>query len=241
MGKISLYFLLILVFLGISQSSNYSDSDSLYIKNKMMMGAQIEGAPICLVLIDYFKRGLFIKTYYHRYKLIHGFKLPKYITVRTSKDFYQQNLDNIGLSIFRRNDHNNIESTVPMPPGTLFIGNLAYGNWLEPNEISHHHQELSSNQLSPYQITNNKKKIWVFHRAYKNFTQILGMNHYRVTEDFYELFQNYLKQEKSFRGPRNEFGTNGIITRMNYPEFYKKSIRKKFNFKSYFKELFLNE
>lgn len=216
MNKISLYILLVLVFLGLSQSFSMTEKGTVYIKNKEMMGHYFEGSPVCLLLIDSFETGFLIKTYYHKYKIIYGFKQPRIFTVRTSFEFYRENTPNIGMSIFRRGERVNSENTVPMPPGTLFVGNPAYGSWT---------------------IIDSGQKVWIFHRAYRHFAHLLGLGDFRPSYQFFKNSRIHLVQERPFYGLSNEFGTNGSVTRANFPEYFHKSQKETISIRTFLKKL----
>jgi len=192
MNKISLYVLLILVYLGISKSFSPSEKKTPYLVNEKVFTNYFKGDPLSVILVDSFSTGLMIKTYHHKYKLVYAFTLPEEIIIRTSREFWQANLNNHGNSLFRRNERANINSTIPMPPGSLYIGNPAYGTW-EPTDYG--------------------SKVWTFHRAYQNFPKIFGWDEFRPNLDFYQRMKIYQSNEKPYYGPNNEFGTHGLIRR----------------------------
>ncbi len=191
MNKISLYVLLILIYLGISKSFSPSEKKTLYLANEKYYASLFRGAPISVVLKEYFSAGFLIKTYYHRYIIIHAFKSPEEIVIRTSKEFWEQNLRNKGMSLFRRGEREFKTSSIPMPPGSLFIGDPAYGTW---------------------DITKYGAKVWKFHRTYKNFPTLFGWGEFRPTLDFYQRMKIFQSDSKPYYGPESEFGTDGSIT-----------------------------
>lgn len=192
MNKISLYVLLILVYLGISKSFSPSEKKTPFLVNEKVFTNYFKGDPLSIILLDSFSTGLMIKTYHHRYKLVYAFAQPEEIIVRTSRQFWQKNLGNHGNSLFRRNERAGVVSTIPMPPGALYIGDPSYGTWVP---------------------TDYGSKIWKFHRAYKNFPQIFGWDEFRPDLDFFQRMKIYQNNEKPYYGPNNEFGTNGLIRR----------------------------
>lgn len=192
MNKISLYILLILIFLGLSKSFSPMERDSLYIENERVFPSFFPGAPITLILIDSFEKGLAIKTYYQRYSLVHAFRPPEEITARVSKEFWNKNLSNLGMSLFRRRERDMIESTTAEPPGALFLGDPSYGSW---------------------EYDNSGEKFWVFHRPYRHFPKILGWGKFRPSYTFYKQLMTNSAQGVIFYGPHNEFGTKGEVTR----------------------------
>lgn len=191
MNKISLYTLLILIFLGLSKSLSPSAQKAIYIQNEKVYSGLFQGAPLSLILVDMFQAGFLIKTYYMKFKIVHGFKQSETIITRTSKKYWTANKDKIGMSLFRRYERDNRESVVPMPPGTLYIGDPAFGGW---------------------KFRNSGKREWYFHRAYRHFPFQFFWDDFRPTYEFYEKLQIYLKNEKPFFGLNQEFGTKGSIT-----------------------------
>jgi len=191
MNKISIYTLLILIYLGLSKSFSLSEKGTTYIKNQQMLASLFLGAPTTVILVDYFDAGLLIKTYFHRYKVIHGFKKTEFITSRVSGQFFQDNLANLGMSIFSRSDRDGKESSVPMPPGSLFVADHAYGSW----------------------VIQEQEKVWQFHRAYKTFPQKFGWGDFVPSMEFYKRLNAYEVENRPYYGLNNEFGTEGSVTK----------------------------
>lgn len=191
MNKISIYILLILIYLGLSKSFSPSEKKAPYIPNQRVFSSFFYGAPLSVLLLESFQTGFLIKTYFQKYKVVHGFKHPETIIVRTSYDFWEKNLPNLGMSIFRRGERENTESTIPMPPGILYIGDPAYGHW---------------------EIQNSGDKLWFFHRAYRHFPNYFGWNEFRPSERFFETALTFLGHEKPYYGENSEFGSNGYLT-----------------------------
>jgi len=198
MNKFSIYILLVLVFLGLSKSFSPSEQRILYVENEHVYSTFFKGAPIEVILTDYFKAGFLIKTYFHRYKIVHGFKNPDFVTVRVSKKFWNKNKHHIGMSLFRRREIDNAESTIPLPPGSLFVGDPSFGYWEENGKSSKH--------------------FWIFHRAYKHFPEYFSWDDFVPDHEFYKLLVNSIGQEKVFFGSNNEFGTNSDLTKKMYPK-----------------------
>ena len=186
MNKISLYILLILVFLGLSKSFSPNHKNIKFLKNKNSFSTLEDEAPISLILIESFTRGTFIKSYLQKYKLIHGFKPKetKIITFRTTKDFWLKSKKLLGMSLFRRENKLTPGNNLPMPPGTLFIGDLAYGNW---------------------QKSQKGEKVWVFRRSYSHFPDLLGWGNFKPSKKFYLKTLENKQKMKIFYGENNEF------------------------------------
>jgi|GEM_PF-649327 hypothetical protein len=195
MNKISLYFLLILIYLGLSKSFAPSEQATSYIANEHTLQHSFPNSPVSVILTDAFKTGFIIHTYFQRYKVIHVFKPPEDIYFRTSETFWTKHLEHMGMSILRRDEKLEEATTTPLPPGFLFIGDPAYGSW---------------------EYKSSGEKAWQFHNAYKKFPKLLGWNDFLATEDFYKSGLLYLKNDRAYFGLDQEFGSEGTITQEVY-------------------------
>jgi len=194
MNKFSLYLILILIYLGLSKSFSPSENKITYIKNEKVFSNFFPTPPVSIILIDHFQTGFLIKTYFQKYRIIHGFKEPYEMVVRTSRQFWKKNYDNLGMSIFRKSEDDGRIQYSPMPPGSLFIGNPAYGTWEYKEGI----------------------KTWAFHKTYRGFIKLFGWNGFTPNYDFYETIKIHESHQNSFYGHNNEFGSNGSITKSNF-------------------------
>lgn len=191
MNKISLYTLLILLFLGVSKSFSPSVQKTSFIQNEQVLSSISPGAPLSILLIDAFEAGFLIKTYYLRFKIVHGFKTPEFLVVRTNKKYYQANKKNIGMSLFRRYERKKKESTIPLPPGSIYVGDPAFGGW---------------------RYVNSGERQWHFHKVYRHFSHQFFWGEYRPSFEFYQRIKTHMKSETAFYGLHDEFGTDGKIT-----------------------------
>lgn len=215
MNKLSLYTLLILLFLGLSKSFSPSEKKTLLIPNKDSIGHYFPGAPISVVLAETFQIGFLINTYFMRLNIIHGFKSPEEIIIRTSQEFWKENQKNIGMSLFRRDENLGKESTLPLPPGSLYIGNLSYGRW---------------------RYKNSGDKVWSFHKPYRQYKDFFKWKDFIPNYKFYELIKIHIKNDQTFYGQKNEFGTNGSITVQSFKETIGPRELEKLNFSSFLKK-----
>lgn len=217
MNKISLYILLILVYLGVSKSFSHSERGIHYIIDERVYANYFQGSPLSLILVDSFKMGFLIKTYFQRYKVVHGFKHPEEIIIRTSRSFWEKNLSNEGMSLFRRSDRNNVESTIPLPPGSLYVGDASYGQW---------------------RYENSGTKVWRFHRAYRHFPQIFGWGEWRPTQIFHDKVKIHMAHDRPYYGDENEFGKNGEITKQAFKTEDENVEKNASPYKNHLKKLF---
>ncbi|MGB0454098.1 MAG: hypothetical protein ACPGJV_10330 [Bacteriovoracaceae bacterium] len=216
MKTFSLYILLVLMFLGLTKSLSRSSKGTPYIVSEVTYSNFFRGGDLSVILIDSFKTGFLIKTYYHKYLVIRGFRSPKTVIVRTSRRHWERNQPNIGLSLFRRAERSNLESSIPLPPGSLYLGSPAYGTW----------ERQPSGQ-----------RVWEFHRVYKQFPKFFGWGEFRPSKDFYIKLEQYKKDNRAFYGLNREFGTEGIITKEAF-QYQRENRERKIDFKALFIKLF---
>lgn len=188
MNRISLYIFLILIYLGISKSFSPDSDAGLYIFNQNGLPVIFNEEPVSLILIESLEKGLFIKSYFHRYLKVNPYLGADEITAKVGEDFYENNSKNIGLSIFRREERKHHVSFTPTPPGVLFVGDPSFGIW-KKNESG--------------------EKFWFFHRAYKDIPEILNWGKFRPSFDFYTKSTKAIEENTIYLGDNNEFGING--------------------------------
>ena len=190
MNKISFYILIIFVFLGLSENLSPSKNKIPSLISIGNFNYNFKGAPLSLILLDSFESGVLIKTYYHKYKVVYAFKDFEIIVVRVSQKFWKKNLKNHKMSLFRRKEEGEALETVPLPPGSLYIGDLRYGKW---------------------NVTNSGTKKWSFYNIYKHLPNVLLWQNFVPSFEFYEKMVIYKRNKKKFYGLNNEFGTNGSL------------------------------
>ncbi len=223
MNKFSLYILLILIFLGLSKGFSPSEQKTDYIINDRVLSHLFQEAPLSLMLLDTFQAGLLIKTYYLKLKIIKPFQVPHTIIVRTSKKFWKKIKAYKGMSIFRRKDQQLqkkpiLESTTPLPPGSLYIGDPGYGTWV---------------------YADSGKKIWRFHKAYRNFSEVFHWGDFRPNFEFYKTMRIHQENNRPFFGFQNEFGEKGIVTLKQIQPMVDQTKVEKIQFKKHINKLIL--
>lgn len=217
MRNLSLYIVLILIFLGLSKSFSLSSKGTDYIFGKQAYPFFFNKSPVSVILADQFETGFIIKTYYHKYLYIEGVATPKFKTFRTSLKHYSENAEKVGLSIFRRTERGQYEyDFTPLPPGALYVGNPTYGSWERKKD---------------------GKKVWEFHRAYKNFPQYFAWGDFRPNYKFYEKMQEHIKFKKPFTGLNEEFGSKGTISLKYFNQAHGKSRQDNDDLKTLFQRL----
>lgn len=191
MNRLSLFILLVLVYLGLSKSFAPSERSTPYLVNEQVFSSFFQGAPLSVILTDRLQTGFLIKTYFLQLRLVQGFKLPETLLIRTSYSFWEKNKENLGMSLFRRDEKNGASSVIVQPPGAIFLGDPSYGYW----------------ELAP-----SGDREWHFYNAYKYFPDYLGWGDYRPTEAFTKELRLHLANSESYYGNPKQFGTNGLVT-----------------------------
>lgn len=224
MNKIALYILLVISYLGLAKSFSPTELGVSYIANKEDLSLLANDAPVSVILTDMHSTGFIIKTYYHKYRIVYGFKTLDEIVVRASKKITQESKDFIGMSVFRRNGRDLVDNFTPLPPGSIFVGDPAFGRW---------------------KMTNSGKKRWYFYRAYRSLPKLLRWGKFKPNVDFYNKVKAFIGQNKPFFGLNNEFGTMGSITKKEFPDYFNKKRIKNISFKKlmldYIKENFYHK
>lgn len=219
MYKFFLYFILTICYLGLAKALSPSELGVQYLQNERAFAKVIKTTPATAILIDTHTTGFLIKTYYQKYRVVSGYDEVEDLIVRTSKEFARKNLKHIGLSIYRITDEK--EEFLPVPPGSLHLGNREYGDW----------RKLKSGRM-----------VWRFNKAYKNYAKYFGWGNFRPDMDFQKDLRSRMALNQPYFGPNNEFGPEGKVTRENFPNFFKEERKKKVDMKTllieYFKENF---
>lgn len=219
MYKFFLYTMLIILYLGLAKTLSPSELGVHYLQNEKGFSKLVKAPQATLILVDTHATGFLIKTYYQKYRVITSYDTVEELIVRTSKEFAKKNLDNIGMSLYRKTDDK--EEFLPLPPGSLYIGNREFGEW---------------------KLNKKGEMKWRFNKSFKNFPKYLGWGNFRPTEEFYQQMRSSIALNQPFYGLKNEFGPKGRITQENFPHFFKDERMKKVEMKTllieYFKENF---
>lgn len=219
MYKFFLYFILVISYLGLAKALSPSEIGVQYLQNERGFKKLVSQNETTMILVDTHATGFLIKTYYQKYRLISGYDTVEELIVRTNKEFAKKNLKNIGLALYRK--HKDKEEFLPLPPGSMYLGNNEYGYW---------------------HTKKNGKTTWRFNKAFKNFPKYLGWGKFRPDQEFYDSLRSHVSMNSPFYGMDGEFGINGKITKENFPQFFRNERMKKIEMKTllieYFKENF---
>lgn len=216
MDKLIAYSFLLLLYLGLSKSLSPNEFGISYINKSKDLSEIVTGKPISVVLTDIHTTGFIIKTFYHKYKIIYGYQSYEELIVRTSRQYSDKQKKFLGMSIFRRYT-NDEESLIPLPPGSIFVGNKNYGNWITNKDGS---------------------KTWRFFRVYRQIPIYLGWKDFKPDFDFHNKARLLEAQGMPFYGLNNEFGYDGTITRKSFPHYFTRQSSMNNDLKSYIKTYF---
>ena len=116
-----------MIYLGLSKSFSPNQLGIIFVPDEKVFGNYFKEAPVSLVLLDQTSTGFLIKSYYQKYQAIYLFKPSEIVFAKVSEEFYLKNKVNIGMSLFRRFERNNAAEALPLPPGSLYVGDKSYG------------------------------------------------------------------------------------------------------------------
>lgn len=174
-----------------------------YINNLDELSKLIVKRPSSTFLIDYHSTGTVIKTYYQKYRIVYGDLNREDIIVRVSSNFAKKYNRYLGMSLINKLEENDNPIYTPIPPGSIFIGNKKFGFWVRNRKA--------------------KTKDWKFFTQYKSLPNMLGWGKFSPDFFYYENLHKHIEDNRSYWGLNNEFGPNGEITTLNFPNKYKRS------------------
>jgi len=211
--------MLIVLYFGLAKTLSPSELGVQYLQNEKSFHKIIKSNQATVILIDAHQTGFLMKTHYLKFRVISGYDNVDELIVRTNREFFRKNQAFIGLSIYRR--HDDSEEFTPIPPGSLHIGNPEFGEW---------------------KVAKNGRLVWKFNKPLKNLPRYLGWGDFMPDMDFFQQLKVKQSLGEAYYGPNNQFGTNGFITKNEFPQFFKEERLKKVEMKTllmeYFKENF---
>jgi len=197
MNKIALYISLLASYFFVNKIVAPENVGIKAIKTTKDLKDVIKSSPASAILIKTMVKGYLIKTYYQKYRVVYGFYEPEDIIVKTKKFLAEESKKYIGMSLFRIQGEE--ISTLPLPPGSLFINNSQFGRWQFQDKIFY----------------------WKFYANYSSFPSILGWGNFVPTKEFSEKVNLHITQNKPFTGENKEFGEKGFITEKFIPVIYR--------------------
>jgi hypothetical protein len=164
--------------------------------------AALKGVPTYSVILDDMKKeGNFSKSYYHKYRIITDDKTTETGWLEVPEDCYRRNEPFLGMTIWVKKDGK--ESEAIGPPGYEYVGNPRYGRW---NTDSSGHS------------------FWAFYGQYMFISALLGPG--PIYRNHYTTYNTSRSQGRPYYGSKNEYGTNGSLTKRQKPNFYSRRMAK---------------
>jgi hypothetical protein len=218
-NKFAIYLALVMIFLTFAKSNLLTEDTRPLLRDSLSLAAMIPGKPVSAVLVDTYTRGLLIKTRYLKFRLVYSFKPAETKIFRAQRRFAKDNLKNLGMSLFNR-DESGRQTLIPTPPGFMYVGESEYGHW---------------------SFLDSGARIWIFHSVYNHLYTDFAWGEYAPTDAEYEKARQYLEVGKPFYGSNNNFGIDGDVTRNGFPDYFEEKRKNSlsFDFNGLFETLFL--
>jgi hypothetical protein len=151
-----------------------------------------------IILYDMEERGTFFKDYFHQYRIIRTEKgEPKEeITpwIEVKEDFFNQNLNNMGMEIAAKSEDGEIVKNAAPPGYSSYVGNSNYGHWVDRGGTS----------------------FWEFYGQYAFLSTMFNLATFPVRRSFYSDYRGDYYGRRPYYGPisggRPTFGTNSTYT-----------------------------
>lgn len=169
MTKLTNYFLILCVFLGLSvllarhkKLPNFSQINS-------QLQKLISGENGNVVLKDIYQTGIIFKSYFIRVKVFDEVKTPEELVFSIDKENWlkmKSKIDRSLVTIF----YDTTISYEPIPPGLNYPNNPSIGKWIE---------------------VQGQKKVWHFHKPYQYLENEVSWVESPLSLDTYEKFKNY--------------------------------------------------
>ncbi|ODS32566.1 MAG: hypothetical protein SCARUB_02317 [Candidatus Scalindua rubra] len=156
-----------------------------------------------IILEDMQTSGSIFKQYNHRYKVIIGDKANYTDWLRVSESFYRQNQNYLGMALLSKTEDGYVKT--PSPPGYQYVGNSRYGEW---------RRDSSGNSF------------WAFYGQYMFMSHMFGMVNRPVYRDHYSTYTDYRRNNRPYYGPKNQYGTNGTVTKQTNKSFFQRKMAK---------------
>ncbi len=156
-----------------------------------------------IILEDMDRRGSVFKQYYHKYKVTIKDDIQYTGFVRVSEPYYRKNENYLGMALLSKTADGYVKT--PSPPGYQYVGDTNYGEWK---------QDRSGNSF------------WAFYGQYMFMYHIFGMVNRPVYRSDYRTYTDYRKNSRPYYGSKNQYGTNGSVTKQTHKGFFQRKMAK---------------
>lgn len=160
-----------------------------------------------IILYDMDQEGNFYPEYKHQYRIIKETndadsipeeELTGWYTV--SENFFNQNIDNMGMEIVSKNRDGEVSKTAAPPGYGNYVGNPQYGQW----------------QQGP-----GGETFWSFYGKYALLSSLFNMATFPARRSYYDDYRGYRSSGRPYYGPvinnRPTYGTNSRYTTTTKP------------------------
>jgi len=166
------------------------------------LSARLKNVPeYSIILEDMQKTGSIFKHYHHKYKVIIKEDIQYTGFVKVSEQYYRKNENYLGMALLSKTADGYIKT--PSPPGYQYVGNSQYGEWK---------QNRSGNSF------------WAFYGQYMFMSHMFGMVSRPVYRSDYGAYNDYRKSNRPYYGSKNQYGTNGTVTKQTNKSFFKRKM-----------------
>lgn len=160
------------------------------------INSTLQGVPTYSIILDDMKEeGNFFTHYFHKFQVVTPEKSTKTDWIEVSKDFYENNLPFLGMTVYSKQDGKGAD--MAGPPGYEYVGNSKYGRW---------------------ETDSSGNSFWAFYGQYAFLSSMLGGG--PIYRNNYDTYYSYRSQNRPYYGPNKEYGTNGKVTKTQKPSFY---------------------
>ena len=168
-----------------------------------------------VILEDMQSRGSVFRQYYHKYKVIVKEDIQYTGFVRVSESYFKKNENYLGMALLSKTTDGYVKT--PSPPGYQYVGDDRYGEWK---------QNKSGNSF------------WAFYGQYMFMSHMFGMVNRPVYRSDYGAYNDYRKSNRPYYGSKNQYGTNGTVTKQTHKSFFKRKMARQRMAKQSFGEKF---
>ena len=191
------YLLLIVPLLLVSCRSNSFEKSPV----DELIRDMTETPVYSIILYDMDEQGTLFKEYRHQYRIIKESKAgatpEEEVTgwYPVSEDFFNRNIDNMGMEIAAKNAQGEVSKTAAPPGYSNYVGNPEYGEWRQGN---------------------NGESFWSFYGKYALISSLFNMTAFPARRSYYDDYRGYRQSGRPYYGPTNNSGQRTYGTNSRY-------------------------
>lgn len=155
-----------------------------------------------IILEDMTTKGSLFAQFYHKYRVTIGEKIYYTDWEKVSESFYRQNQNYLGMSLISKTADGYVTQT-PSPPGYQYVGNSRYGEW---------------------QNDSSGRSFWAFYGQYMFMSQMFNVFSRPMYRNDYNSYTQYRDSGRPYYGSKNQYGTNGTVTRKTNKNFFQRKM-----------------